>query len=57
MNIAAAVNVKQRLIPAVKALRDAIAAKAERVERHRQDRAHAHAGRHATHPRARMVGL
>ena len=29
MNIAAAVSVKQRLIPAVKALRDAIAAKAE----------------------------
>ena len=29
MNIAAAVNVKQRLIPAVKALREAIAAKAE----------------------------
>jgi fumarate hydratase, class II len=29
MNIAAAVNVKQRLIPAVKALRDAIAAKSE----------------------------
>jgi fumarate hydratase class II len=29
MNIAAAVNVKQRLIPAVKALRDAIAAKVE----------------------------
>jgi fumarate hydratase, class II len=29
MNIAAAVNVKKRLIPAVKALRDAIAAKAE----------------------------
>ena len=29
MNIAAAVNVKERLIPAVKALRDAIAAKAE----------------------------
>jgi len=29
MNIAAAVNVKQRLIPAVKALRDAIAAKAK----------------------------
>ena len=29
MNIAAAVNVKQRLIPAVKALHDAIAAKAE----------------------------
>ena len=29
MNIAAAVNVKQRLIPAVKALRDAIAAKAD----------------------------
>jgi fumarate hydratase, class II len=29
MNIAAAVNVKQRLIPAVKGLRDAIAAKAE----------------------------
>jgi fumarate hydratase, class II len=29
MNIAAAVNVKQRLIPAVKQLRDAIAAKAE----------------------------
>ncbi len=29
MNIAAAVNVKQRLIPAVKALRDAIASKAD----------------------------
>ena len=29
MNIAAAVNVKQRLIPAVKALHDAIAAKVE----------------------------
>src|SRR5579863_1276288 len=29
MNIAAAVNVKERLIPAVKALRDAIAAKAD----------------------------
>src|SRR5438105_584743 len=29
MNIAAAVNVKERLLPAVKALRDAIAAKAE----------------------------
>jgi fumarate hydratase class II len=29
MNIAAAVNVKERLIPAMKALRDAIAAKVE----------------------------
>jgi fumarate hydratase class II len=29
MNIAAAVNVKEKLIPAVKALRDAITAKAD----------------------------
>jgi fumarate hydratase, class II len=35
MNIAAAVNVKERLIPAVKALREAIAAKSRRVARHR----------------------
>ena len=57
MNIAAAVNVKQRLIPAVKALHDAIAAKADAVEGHRQDRPHAHAGRNAAHSRARMVGV
>ena len=57
MHIAAAVNVKQRLIPAVTALHDAIAAKAERMERHRQDRPHAHAGRHAADARAGMVRL
>ena len=53
MYIAAAVNVTQRLLPAVKALHDAIAAKARGVGRHRQDRPHPHAGRDAADARAR----
>ena len=57
MYIAAAVNVKQRLIPAVQALHDAIAAKARGVERHRQDRPHPHAGRHAADAGPGMVRL
>ena len=57
MNIAAAVNVKERLIPAVTALRDAIAAKVDRVEGHREDRPHAHAGCHADHAWRGVVGL
>jgi fumarate hydratase, class II len=56
MNIAAAVNVKERLLPAVKSLRDSIAAKA-RVEGHREDRPDPHAGRHADHARRGMVGI
>ena len=55
MNIAAAVNVKERLIPAVTALRDAIAAKSEDVAGHRQDWPHAHAGCHADDARTGMV--
>ena len=57
MCIAAAVNVKQRLIPAVPALRDAIAAKIAGVERHHQDRAHPHAGCHAADAGPGMVRL
>ena len=57
MHIAAAVNVKERLIPAVTALRDAIAAKAARMGRHREDRPHPHAGCDAAHARPGMVGL
>jgi len=38
MYIAAAVNAKERLIPAVSALRDAIRAKAQAWSDHRQDR-------------------
>ncbi len=57
MNIAAAVNVKQRLIPAVKALRRCDRCEGRAVEGHRQDRPHPHAGCHATHARAGMVGL
>ena len=57
MNIAAAVNVKERLIPAVTALRDAIAAKVERVEGHREDRPHPHAGCYADHAWRGVVGL
>ena len=57
MYIAAAVNVKQRLIPACHALRDAIAAKAKAWEGHRQDRAHPHAGRHPADLGAGVVRL
>ena len=55
MCIAAAVNVKEKLIPAVKALHDAIAAKADAVGRHYQDRPYPHAGRNTNHSRAGMV--
>ena len=57
MHIAAAVNVKERLVPAVTALRDAIAAKAMEWDGHRQDRPDAHAGRDAAHAGPGMVGL
>src|SRR5262252_3097625 len=57
MYIAAAVNVKQRLIPAVTALRDAISAKAQAWDDICQDRPHAHAGRHPADPGAGMVRL
>ena len=56
MYIAAAVNVKQRLIPALTALHDAIAAKAE-SGKNRKDRPDPHAGRHAADPGAGMVRL
>ena len=46
MYIAAAVNVKQRLIPAVTALARCHRCEGAGVEGHRQDRPHPHAGRH-----------
>ncbi len=57
MYIAAAVNTKERLLPSLKALHDAIDAKATEWEGHRQDRPHAHAGCDADHARPGMVGL
>ena len=57
MYVAAAVEVTGRLMPAVKALHDAIDAKAKAVGRHRQDRPHPHAGCDADHARPGMVGL
>ena len=55
MYIAAAVNVKQRLIPAVTALRDAIDAKARNWADIVKDRPHPHAGRHPADLGAGMV--
>ncbi len=57
MYIAAAVNVKQRLIPAVTGAARRDRGESRGVERHRQDRPHPHAGRHAADARAGMVGL
>jgi len=57
MYVAAAMNVKQRLVPAVKALHDAILAKSKEWGDNRQDRSHAHAGRHAAHPGPGVVRL
>ena len=57
MYIAAAVNVKERLIPAVKALHDADRCKGRGVEGHRQNWPDPHAGRHAAHTRTGMVRL
>src|SRR5580693_9961380 len=54
MYIAAAVNTKQRLIPAVTALRDAIATKSQAWAT-AQDRANPHAGRNATNLGPGMV--
>ena len=51
MHIAAAEEVVHALIPAVTRLRDALAAKADGVRRHREDRPHAPAGRGAAHAR------
>ncbi len=57
MYIAAAIGVTQRLVPAVTALRDAIACQGGGLARYRQDRPHPHAGRHPAHAGAGMVGL
>ena len=57
MHIAAAVNTKGGLIPAVTALREAIAVKAAEWDEHCQDRSHAYAGRNAADARPGVVGL
>jgi len=57
MNIAAAVNAKERLIPAVEALRDAIAAKAEAWKDVVKIGRNAYAGRYTDHARPGVVGL
>ena len=53
MHIAAAEELVHRLFPAVRALRDALDAKADRVRRHRQDRPHAPPRRRARSRSAR----
>ena len=57
MNVAAALGVKQRLMPAVQALRDALDAKARSLGGHRQDRAHPPAGRDAADARPGILRL
>ena len=52
----AAANVKQRLIPAVKVLRDAITAKAEEWKEHCKNRSRPQAGRDAPDPGSGVVG-
>jgi len=56
MNIAAAVNVKQRLLPNVNALHDAIAVKVKEWDDVIKNRAHPHARCDASHARPRVVG-
>src|SRR5580698_1170994 len=55
MYIATALNVKQRLIPAVKALDEGIAAKADEWKNVIKNWPHPYAGRDAAHPRPGMV--
>ena len=57
MHIAAAREIVDRLLPAVSALREAVADKARRVRRHRQDRPHPSARRRAADARPGVVGL
>ena len=57
MYIAAAVNVKDRLIPAVKALSRRHRGEGRRMERHRQDWPHPYAGCHPDHARPGVVWL
>ena len=50
MHIAAVEVIHHRLLPAIRELRDALAAKAERVQRHYQDRPDPSDGRGAAYP-------
>ena len=51
MHIAAAQVVVERLLPQVRALRDALLVRSRGVRRHREDRPHPPAGRRPAHPR------
>ena len=57
MNIAAVEEVIHRLLPSVRALRDALNQKAEDFASHRQDRPHPPAGRGAAHARPGVLRL
>ena len=57
MHIAGAMVIVERLLPQVRSLRDALAAKATCVRRHREDRSHAPAGRRAPDPRPGVLGI
>ena len=57
MHIAAVEEITHRLLPAVRHLRDALAAKAEAVRRHHQDRPDPSDGRRAPHPGPGVLGL
>ena len=57
MHIAAAEEVKHRLLPGVAELRDALEAKARGVQGHRQDRPHAPDGCRAAHARPGVLRL
>ena len=57
MHIAAAEEIVHHLLPAVEQLRDTLAAKADAVRGHREDRPHASAGRDAAHARPGVLRL
>ena len=57
MHIAAGEQAARAVIPALKHLQQALAAKAAALRRHHQDRPHPPAGCHARHPRPGVLGL
>ena len=57
MSVAAVEALERRLLPAVAALRETLAAKSADFAAHRQDRPHAPAGRDAAHARPGDLGL
>ena len=57
IHVAAVEEIAGRLVPAVEALRDALADKARAFRGHREDRPHAPAGRDAAHAGSGVLGL